>query len=159
MDAKASQITSLMIVYSTVYSDAYQRKHQCSASLAFVRGIHRWPVNSPHKWPVTRKMFPFDDVMMKSLTTDDLAYRSWDSLAGPNAWWNWGQSNFEKITIYKSHHNKIASDIMKDCSQCTDLIHFDPRKLPKVYPLNRSWLTHTESEPIQYAGPYKAMRF
>ena len=35
-----------------------------SASLAFVRGIHRWPVNSPHKWPVTRKMFPFDDVIM-----------------------------------------------------------------------------------------------
>ena len=31
---------------------------------AFVRGIHRWPVNSPHKWPVTRKMFPFDDVIM-----------------------------------------------------------------------------------------------
>ena len=40
------------------------RKHQSSASLAFVRGIHRGPVNSPHKWPVTRKMFPFDDVIM-----------------------------------------------------------------------------------------------
>ena len=38
--------------------------HQSSASLAFVRGIHRWPVNSPHKLPVTRKMFPFDDVIM-----------------------------------------------------------------------------------------------
>ena len=55
----ASQITSLTIVYSIVYSDADKRKHQSSASLAFVRGIHRWPVNSPHKWPVTRKMFPF----------------------------------------------------------------------------------------------------
>ena len=61
----ASQITSLTIVYSTVYSDADQRKHQSSASLAFVRGIHRGPVNSPHKWPVTRKMFPFDDVIMQ----------------------------------------------------------------------------------------------
>ena len=60
----ASQITSLTIVYSTVYSGADQRKHQSSASLAFVRGIHRAPVNSPHKWPVTRKMFPFDDVIM-----------------------------------------------------------------------------------------------
>ena len=40
------------------------RKHQSSASLAFVRGIHWWPVNSPHKWPVTRKMFPSDDVIM-----------------------------------------------------------------------------------------------
>ena len=46
------------------YSDVNQRKHQSSASLAFVRGIHRGPVNSPHKWPVTRKMFPFDDVIM-----------------------------------------------------------------------------------------------
>ena len=64
MSAMASQITSLTIVYSTVYSDADQRKHQSSASLAFVRGIHRAPVNSPHKWPVTRKMFPFDDVIM-----------------------------------------------------------------------------------------------
>ena len=61
---KASQITSLAIVYSTIYSDADQRKHQNSASLAFVRGIHRGPVNSPHKWPVPRKMFPFDDVIM-----------------------------------------------------------------------------------------------
>ena len=60
----ASQITSLTIVYSTVYSDADQRKHQSSASLAFVWGIHRGPVNSPHKWPVTRKMFPFDDVII-----------------------------------------------------------------------------------------------
>ena len=59
-----SQITSLTIVYSTVYSDADQRKHQSSASLAFVWVIHRGSVNSPHKWPVTRKMFPFDDVIM-----------------------------------------------------------------------------------------------
>ena len=68
MGAIASQITSLTIVYSIIYSDADQRKHQSSASLAFVRGIHRGPVNSPHKWPVTRKMFPFDDVIMKSHT-------------------------------------------------------------------------------------------
>ena len=60
----ASQIANLTIVYSIVYSDADQRKHQSSASLAIVRGIHRRAVNSPHKWPVTRKMFPFDDVIM-----------------------------------------------------------------------------------------------
>ena len=64
MGAIASQITSLTIVYSTVYSDADQRKPQSSASLAFVWGIHREPVNSPHKWQVTRKMFSFDDVIM-----------------------------------------------------------------------------------------------
>ena len=65
MGTVASQITGLTIVYSTIWSDAAQRKHQSSALLAFVRGIHRWPVNSPHKWPVTRKMFPFDDIIMK----------------------------------------------------------------------------------------------
>ena len=66
MSAIASQITSLTIVYWSVYSDADQRKHQSSASLAFVQRSHRWPVNSPHRWPVTRKMFPFDDVIMNS---------------------------------------------------------------------------------------------
>ena len=64
MGTVASQITSLTIVYTAVYSDADQSKHQSSASLAFVWGIHRRPVNSPHKWPATRKMFPFDDVIM-----------------------------------------------------------------------------------------------
>ena len=69
MGTVASKITSLTIVYSTVYSDADQRKYQSSASLAFVRGTHRRPVNSPHKWPVTRKMFPFDGVIMFADTT------------------------------------------------------------------------------------------
>ena len=64
MGTMASQITSLTIVYSTVYSGADQRKHQRSASLALVRGFHQWPGNSPHKGPVTRKMFPFDDVII-----------------------------------------------------------------------------------------------
>ena len=65
MSVVASHITSLTIAYSIVYSGADQRKHQSSATLAFVRGIHRWPVNSPKKWPVMQKMFPFDDVIMK----------------------------------------------------------------------------------------------
>ena len=68
MDTMASQITSLTIVYSTVYSGTDHRKYHSSASLACVRGIHRWPMNSSHKWPVTRKMFPFDDITM---------YREW----------------------------------------------------------------------------------
>ena len=61
MSAIAIQITGVWIVYSTVCSGADQRKHQCFTSLAFVRGIHRW-----HKGPVTRKMFPFDDVIMNN---------------------------------------------------------------------------------------------
>ena len=72
MGTMASLITSLTSVYSTVHPGADQRKHQSSASLAFVWGIHRKPVNSLHKWPVTRKMFPFDDVIM-TMTYGDLA--------------------------------------------------------------------------------------
>ena len=76
MGAIAFSITSPTIVYSTVYSDADQRKHQSSASLAFVRGIHRWPLKSPHKWPVTLKMFPFDDVIMEySISACCIAFR------------------------------------------------------------------------------------
>ena len=57
MSAIASHIISILIVCSTVSPGADQRKHQSSASLSFVRGIHRWPLNSPHKELVTRKMF------------------------------------------------------------------------------------------------------
>ena len=64
MGAIATQISSLTVVYSTVYSDADQGKHQSSASLAFVWGIQRGPMNSQHKWSVTPKLFPFDDVIM-----------------------------------------------------------------------------------------------
>ena len=64
MSMMVSQVTSLTIAYSTVYSGIDQRKHQSSTSLAFVRGIHRLLVNSRHKGPVKRKMFPFDDVAM-----------------------------------------------------------------------------------------------
>ena len=71
--AMASQITSLAIVYSTVYSGTDQRKHQSSASLAFV-----WPVNSPHKRSVTRKMFRFDDVIMTTFVCF-VAIRKWEN--------------------------------------------------------------------------------
>ena len=89
MSTMASQITSLTIVYSrllysrptkleggvywihlvrpsVLYSGVGQRKYQSSVSLAFVRGIHQWPVNSPHKGPVMQKMFPFDDFIMQN---------------------------------------------------------------------------------------------
>ena len=61
MSAMASQITGVSTVYSTIVSG--ESKHQSSASLAFVRGIPWWPVNSLHKSPVTRKVFPFDGVI------------------------------------------------------------------------------------------------
>ena len=77
MGTIASQITCLTIVYSTVYSDTDQRKHQSSPSLAFVWGIHRGPVNSQHKWPIIRKMFPFDDVIMKMYIGGTYNARVW----------------------------------------------------------------------------------
>ena len=75
MSSMASQITSLSIVYSPVYSGADQRKHQSSAALAFVRGIHRSTANSPHNGSVTRKMFPFDDVIMICGHSDDRHFK------------------------------------------------------------------------------------
>ena len=74
------QLPSLTIVNANIYSAADQGKHQSSASLALVRGIHRWPVNSPQEGPVTQKMLPFDDVIMLglyygSLNDDELSWR------------------------------------------------------------------------------------
>ena len=71
--AMASQITSVSIAYSAVRSGADQRKHQSSASLAFAMRIHWWPANSPHKGPVTKKVFPCDEVIMTVI------YRCWKS--------------------------------------------------------------------------------
>ena len=59
---RGSWLAATLVTWQAVVD---QRKYQGSASLAFVRGIHRWPVNSVQKWPVTRKMFPFDDVVME----------------------------------------------------------------------------------------------
>ena len=94
MSAIASRFTSLTTVYLIVYSRADQRKHQSSASLAFVRGIHRRPVNSPHKGPVTRKMVPFDDVIMRLAVPPH-----WDGLNSISRW----ISNFI--------HHKVWSEI------------------------------------------------
>ena len=61
----ASQIAASRL-FTQPFIMRRSKKHQSSASLAFVRGIHRWPVNSPHKGSVTRKMFPFDDVIIRT---------------------------------------------------------------------------------------------
>ena len=66
-----------------VYSGADQRKHQSSASLAFVQGIHRRPMNFSHKWLVTRKNFPFDDVIMCRQATNHYLNQCWPSFITP----------------------------------------------------------------------------
>ena len=92
----ASQITSLTIVYSTVYSDADQRKHKSSASLAFVRGIHRGPVNSPHIWPVTREF------------TGEFPAQMASNAENVSIWWR-HHDDWINITHYRSHvvNNKV----------------------------------------------------
>ena len=87
MGAVASQITSPTIVYSIVYSGADQRKHENSSSVDFVRGIHWWPLNSPHKWPVTRKIFPFDDVLM--ITSGIKYHLPMDPICHEGLWAKW----------------------------------------------------------------------
>ena len=94
MGAMASLITSLTSVYSNVHPGADQRKHQSSASLAFVRRIHRRPGNSPHIWPVTRKFFPFDDVIMIALKLVRDPYG--------DVWWYYDNCN---------HHDGIRESI------------------------------------------------
>ena len=91
-----SQINNLTIVYSTIYSCSDWRKHQCSTSLAFVQGIRWWLVNSPHKWPVTCKMFPFDDIMGAIWHL-----RSWPSMVHVmvGIWW----PLYKALLIYRSH--------------------------------------------------------
>ena len=86
MSPMVSQISSLTIVYSTVYSGTDQRKHQSSASLAFVVGIYRWPVNSTHKLPVTRKMSPFDDVIMYQKQQIRITVQNFEDVPNTIAW-------------------------------------------------------------------------
>ena len=86
MRAMASQIAGVSIVCTAVCSD--KKTHQSFASLAFVRGIHRWPVNSPHKGSVTRKMFPFDTVIILS---------RWPC----RVWRNWSFKVVNFVTLWK----------------------------------------------------------
>ena len=84
--AMASQINGVTIVYSTLCSGTDETKHQSFATLAFVRGIHRWTVNSLHKGPVTRNMVPFDHAKepqkwMDARTGGTRQDRSWLTVA------------------------------------------------------------------------------
>ena len=117
MDVTASQITGVPIVYSTVCSGANQRKHQSSASLAFVRGIHRWPVNSPHKGPVKQKMFPFDDVIkvqnntltaLGSMKFPATRIRSGQAALVPSEWMDTG--------VYIEMHSNNKEVTFNNCS-------------------------------------------
>ena len=129
MSAMTSQITSLMIVYPTIYSGANQRKHQSSASLAFVRGIHRSPMNSQHKGPVTWKMFPFDDVIIYRWTMGV----HFVSILGTNDCYN--RSYCICCTITQSRSN------MKNLYVTYDIIHTQTGKTQSRFLITHEWWT------------------
>ena len=137
MSMMTSQITSLTIVYSIVYSGLVQRKHESSTSLAFVWGIHRWPVNSQHKGPVTRKMFPFDDVMLNFYTIPSILILNFTLVIMQShvvmqfsiAWYSWHQSCHKirshiQFWTYKTFIKKIFLIIHHKCLQdiCNELL-------------------------------------
>ena len=103
MDAMASQFSSVSIVDSAVCSGADQRIYQSSASLAFVRGIHRWPVDSPHKGPVMRTKFPFDNVIMIRLMPSESVY-----------------------TFYNNHQVNIVSQLYKRANYKSKYVVLNP---------------------------------
>ena len=144
MSVMAHQITGVSIVRSTVCSGADQRKHQSSASLAFVRGIHRSPVDSPHKGPTTRKMFPMDDIFVSPLK---LGHR-------------WVMSNY--MSVFHVHivtfpclefdnpsfpGGRSASWCGKSCLSVVSRLLNTP---PKIYPW--LWLTRGSGRPNQTAA-------
>ena len=109
MGATASQTTSLSVVYSSVYSDADQRKHQ-----------NRWPVNSPHKWPVTRKMFPFDDVIM-TITILRPGFDSWELQYFISIYFHFYKQCYRTISTSESfNRSQNASNL----HQFATLFHF-----------------------------------
>ena len=100
MNMMTSQITGVSSVSLTFCSGIDQRKHPCFPSLAFVREIHWWPVNSHHKGPVTQKMFPFDDIIM-NLNVFSIQYHGY--------WWS-GAAKSQGIS--SSYVSDLFADII-----------------------------------------------
>ena len=114
MRAMASEITGVSIACSIVCSSAVLRKHQSSASLAFMRGIQEWPVDFPHKGPVTRKMLPFHDVIMGNWTIIWLFIYKGVRFHGLNT------SCPTSICIWSCHMRKRAVSISRHGRQIKD---------------------------------------
>ena len=106
-DRDGVSITGLTIVYWTVYSRRRSKETSNSASLAFVTRIHRWAMNSPHKGPVTRKMFPFDDVIIKCPIPHKNLKTTYQNLSmGQHEW---------KLNCVKT---SLRKTIMLHCTSC-----------------------------------------
>ena len=75
MSSMTSQINGVSSVWLTICSGADHRNHKSSVSLEFLKGIHRWLMDSPHKGPVMRRIFPFDDVIMQFCHNDVIKWK------------------------------------------------------------------------------------
>ena len=135
MGAMASQITSLTIVYSTVSSGADQRNNQSSASLAFMGGIHWWPVNSLHKRPVTPKKFPFDDIIMKSTGILEMVWHQTDNL---HPWWRHQMETFSALLVICAGNSPVPGEFptQRPVTRSFD-VYFDLR--PNKWLSKQSW--------------------
>ena len=130
MHMMASQITSLTIVFATIYSCADQRKHQSSASLAFVRGIHRWPANSPHKGPVTRKILQILQNKAKRITTGSPPRTYNETLYRQNYMLNLNKINTYLVGkfMYNVYHC-IVPDIFEGMFVYNNMIHYNDTRI------------------------------
>ena len=149
MGAIESQITSPTIVYSTVYLGADQSKHQSSASLAFVWGIHRGPVNSPHKWPVTRKMFPFDDVIMEWTCWNRVTYMRQCSRPPLVTWWRHQMEIFSALLAICVGNSPVPGELptQRPVTWSFD-VYFDLRPNKRLSKQSLGWGFETLSPPL-----------
>ena len=142
----ASQITSLTIVYSTVYSKRRSKKHQSSVSLAFVRGIHRWQMNSLHKGPVTRIMFSFDDVIVDTNLPANVPIISNRIVAD--------SMNLAYFCPYlltlNAHMLGISGDNINIYRRKNTSIHFN--SFPLIPHASVNWIIHARRHPITWTN-------
>ena len=98
------------------------KKTSNSTSLAFVRGIHWWPVDSPHKGPVTRKMFPFDDFIMAEVGCQPwwLPSQCWLRYHGRNGVMEAGLQA-DKVRIHRIYLSKLLETPQEWVSYCNPL--------------------------------------
>ena len=139
------QITSISIVCSAVCTGTDQRKHQSSASLAFVRGIHRWPVDSPHREPVTRKMFPFDDVIMNH----DIPRAPQQYLYHFYTWWRHQMETFSALLAICAGNSPVPGEFPTQRPVRRGfVVFFDQRPNKRLSKQSWGWWFETHSPPL-----------
>ena len=100
MSAMASQITGVSMVCSTVCPGAGQKKTSKLRVTGLLGGIHRRPVNSPNKGPVTRKMLPFDDVIVLKAAS---------FFQGKEICFCYNEDSFTIVDVTNKEHPKMVS--------------------------------------------------